>query len=311
MKNSILWNHLAQTKFARITETFLHKFRQPGMPNNRLAAWDPLDPSLRYFKFLLMHFVNSKKKRFFLNYAKIGPTHIGNPVSVPGKFPGADKRKIFVNLDHFLAVEEYTFLKNHMGFKGVLDIVEIGAGFGRTAQSILRLVPKVRSYTIVDLPKILNLSACYLKRVLKKKEFRKLRFIEAGSLETLGTIPSWDLAINIDSFQEMPRETIQYYFQKVICKCRFFYSKNPIGKYRPESVGLIGLRKKNLMDVFSLGLSKEFVDIFDEKSMQPARKRHICRYLPTKSFKTVAFEPLGIFPYYLHVLYKNDNQQPA
>lgn len=311
MKISTLWNHLSRTKFARINKTFLRSFRQPGMPNNRLAAWDPLDPSLRYFKFLLFHVVNSKNKRFFRNYAKIGPTLVGNPVHIPVHFRAVDGTKISVNLDHFLAVEEYTFLKNHMGFNGVRDIVEIGAGFGRTAQSILKLAPRTRSYTIIDLPNVLALSSCYLRRVLKQKDFRKLKFIGADSLETLGSFPPCDLAINIDSFQEMPRQTIKYYFQKVIGNCRFFYSKNPIGKYRPESVGLMRLSKKNMMDVFSLGLSRELIDIFDKKSMRLARKKHISHYLPTKSFKAVAFEPLGIFPYYLHVLYKNDNQQPA
>jgi len=285
------------------------------MPNNRLAAWDSLDPSLRYFKFLLFHVVNSKNKQFFRNYAKIGPTHVGNPVHIPVHIPcvgrGGEGGRLSVNLDHFLAVEEYTFLKDHMGFSGVRDIVEIGAGFGRTAQSIIKLAPRTRSYTIVDLPNVLALSSCYLKCVLKQKDFRKLRFIAPESLETLGSFPPCDLAINIDSFQEMPPQTIKYYFQKVIGNCRFFYSKNPIGKYRPESVGLVRLSKKNMMDVFSLGLSKELIDIFDKKSMQLARKNHIKHYLPTKSFKAVAFEPLGIFAYYLHVLYKNDNQQPA
>lgn len=301
----MLWDHLACTKFSRINKNFLLNFRRPGMPNNRLAAWDPLDPSLRYFKFLLMHFVNSKNKCFFRNYAKIGNTQLGKPVTVPVSFSGTYGRKIFVNLDHFLAVEEYTFLKEHTGFKGVRDIVEIGAGFGRTAQSILKLVPKIQSYTIVDLPNVLTLSSSYLKRVLYPKEFKKLKFIKTNSLKTLTTLPSWDLAINIDSFQEMPKETIHFYFKKVICKCRIFYSKNPIGKYRPDSVGLLRLRKKSMMDVFSLGLSKEIIDIFDENSMKPVRKRHVFRYLPTKSFHAVVSQPLEIFPYYLHVLYKN------
>ena len=305
MKISNLWNNLSKTKFARINKTFLRTFRQPGMPNNRLAAWDPLDPSLRYFKFLLFHVVNSKNKIFYQNYAKIGNTRVGDPVHIPVRLKEVSGGKIDVNLDHFLAVEEYTFLKSHMGLDGVLDIVEIGGGFGRTAQAILKLVPKARSYTIIDLPNILALSSCYLKKVLKQQEFNKLRFIETKSLEKENNFPSFDLAINIDSFQEMPRQTIKYYFQKVISKCRFFYSKNPIGKYRYELVGLAGLNKKKIMDVFSLGLSTEIVDIFDKKSLKDARKKHLCHYLPAKSFKAVAFEPLEIFPYYLHVLYKN------
>jgi len=60
-----------------------------------------------------------------------------------------------------------------------------------------------------------------------------------------------------------------------------------------------------MMDVLSLGLSKDIIDIFDKKSIDQAILKHMGHYTPTRSFKVVAFEPLVIFPYYLHVLYKN------
>jgi hypothetical protein len=75
--------------------------------------------------------------------------------------------------------------------------------------------------------------------VLNEDEFGKLDFVNALTLtEDAYNYHSVDLIINIDSFQEMPPETIKYYLSRIINYARFFYSKNAVGKYRPESVGL-------------------------------------------------------------------------
>jgi hypothetical protein len=82
MKKSKLWENLVNEKFSKIDKDFLSNFREPGNANNRLAAWDPLDKTMRYFKFLLFHQVQSKSKSFFIDYLKIGSTEIGNPVFI-------------------------------------------------------------------------------------------------------------------------------------------------------------------------------------------------------------------------------------
>jgi len=53
MQKSKLWDSLATNQFAKVDEIFLANFRQPGNVNNRLAAWDPYDKTMRYFKFLI------------------------------------------------------------------------------------------------------------------------------------------------------------------------------------------------------------------------------------------------------------------
>ena len=301
MKLSKLWDSLARTKFAKIDEVFLDTFREPGNANNRLAAWDPFDSSMRYFKFLFFHQVQSKDDRFFSGYARIGNTSLGRPVTL--KSPSG----LDLNLDHFFSIEEYTFLSTNLDFTEIERVVEIGAGFGRTAQALIKLVGNVRQYAIIDIPEVLELSRAYLKMVLTKAEFAKLVFVNALTLndhihECEFRTP--DLIINIDSFQEMPQETIRYYLDKLITDARFFYSKNPIGKYRPESVGLSGVNEDQLMDVFSLGLSTDVIDIFNEGELVAARLKHIQQYRPSELFDVIATEPLGIFPYYLNVLYQ-------
>lgn len=306
MKISKLWDSLVKDKFKNIDESFLSNFREPGNANNRLAAWDPFDKSMRFYKFLFFNQIQTKDDEFFINYAKIGNTSLGHPVEL--KLPSGEA----VNLDHFFSIEEYLFLYSHLQFDNISQIVEIGAGFGRTAQTIIKLVDNIDKYVIIDLPEVLSLSVKYLKKVLSKKEFAKLDFVNALALSADDNrdFQNVDLVINIDSFQEMPQETIRYYFSKVINKSQFFYSKNAVGKYRPESVGLYNVNEQQLLDVFSLGLSTDVIDIFNSRELLEARQKHVNQYRPSKQFAVIAQEPLGMFPYYLHVLYgknRSDN----
>lgn len=303
MKISNLWNELEKEKFARIDDSFLSTFRQPGQANNRLAAWDPFDKSMRYFKFLLFHQIQLKDSKFFANYERIGSTALGNPVSL------RTSSGLEINLDHFFSVEEFTFLNENMPLDGVDHILEIGAGFGRLAQALIKLVKGIRKYTIIDLPQILLLSALYLEKVLSKAEFQKINFVNALLFyESPNDFGPLDLVINIDSFQEMPGETVKFYFDRVIDSSRFFYTKNAIGKYAPETVGLYDIPLKQLREIYSLGRSTEVIDIFNSEDLENARQEHIYKYMPSTMPKVIAQEPLGIFPYYLNVLYgRNSN----
>lgn len=304
MKTSKLWDSLAKDKFANIDESFLANFREPGNANNRLAAWDPFDRSMRYFKFLLFHQIQAKDSSFFSNYAKIGLTSLGNPTTLNA--PSGEA----INLDHFFSIEEFTFLNANLNFDKIDNVVEIGAGFGRTAQALIKLVVNIKRYTIIDIPEVLSLSHSYLEKVLSKDEFAKLDFVNALLLpKDIHDLQSVDLVINIDSFQEMPKETIKFYFERIVSKARFFYSKNAVGKYRPESVGLYDVNEQQLLDVFSLGLSTDVIDIFSERELVRARQKHVEQYRPSKQYTIIAQEPLGIFPYYQNVLYERSGDQ--
>jgi putative sugar O-methyltransferase len=300
MKTSELWENLANEKFAKIDAHFLATFRESGNANNRLAAWDPFDQSMRYYKFLFFNEIQKKDDAYFASYLKIGETSLGNPVTLPG--PNGEK----INLDHFFSVEEYFFLRENIKLDDIQNVIEIGAGFGRTAQAIIRLVRNITTYTIVDIPQVLALSACYLEKVLSLDEFAKLDFVNAFEIdENFLNSLAVDLVINIDSFQEMPKETVRFYLENVVSKSKYFYSKNPVGKYSPESVGIYGIEPSRLLDVFSLGLSTDLIDIFDKSELVKAREKHVYMYRPSDRFSVIAQAPLGIFPYYQNVLYKN------
>ena len=293
-KISNLWANLSESLFSQIDDKFIDNFRQPGGVNSRLAAWDPFDPTMRYYKLILFNAAMRWTDDAYLLYRKLGNTNVGNPVTVRSK--GLD-----INLDYLFTINEYMFLKSNMNIQSINSIIEIGAGFGRTCHALLKLLPNLTSYTIIDLPELLNLRAGVLARVVPD-HMQKISFINA-TVETDWQNISADLVINIDSFQEMLPETIKQYFDNVINRSSNFYINNPIGKYLPESVGITNPNKIDIMDVFQLGYCRNVIDIFDETQLNRARDNFVQSYMPGSEWQAVAQSPMEIVPYYHNVLY--------
>ncbi len=301
-KSSRLWADITASLFSRIDAEFLESFRAPGGANRRLAAWDPFDKSMRYYKFLLFNIARGKPREFFDLYRRVGTTGTGGPVTVTV----ADCR---VDIDYLFAVEEFQFLRERLDLGMVSKVVEIGAGFGRTCHALLSLAPAIREYTIVDLPQVLNLSQAYLRRAAPALVDR-VRFVANDDVAAWRGVRS-DLAINIDSFQEMPPGVIDEYMNGIVAGASAFYCKNPIGKYKPECVGLPELSPEQLLDVYSLGYSRTVLDLFDERELAAAREAYLSDYRPRggAGWRLVADEPMSMFPYVHHALYAvNDSR---
>jgi hypothetical protein len=175
----------------------------------------------------------------------------------------------------------------------------LGGGFGRTAHTLLKLHPNIKKYTIIDLPKILKITNKYLQKVLPDK-IQKINFIPANDLNTWKKLKE-DLAINIDSFQEMPKETIYKYLQNVFANANYVYIKNPVCKYNPK---LLGIETSKKFDVFSLGLMNQVCNIYDENELNKMRKIFNKKYCPSKIHKIINAKPCNLYSYYQNVLYK-------
>ncbi len=295
-KISDLWNSLSDELFARVDDDFVDNFRTPGGANNRLAAWDPFDATMRYYKFILFEAARHRPESFYDLYRRLGDTSVGNPVSVKVK-------SLDINLDYLFSVDEFLFLDSAMDTRSVDTVIEIGAGFGRTCHALTRLLPHLDSYTIIDLPQLLKLSRAVLTRTVPD-QMNKISFVDATDENAWRGIES-DLVINIDSFQEIPPETIDKYYESVIRNAGAFYIKNPIGKYTPDSVG-VGTAAGNparLQDVFSLGYCRDVIDIFDEDALLPARAAFVSAYAPGDDWRAAAQAPMELVPYYHNTLY--------
>ena len=217
-----------------------------------------------------------------------------------------------VNADYLAAIEEWMFLNENDGLGDVSSVVEIGAGFGRTCHTLLTLSPQIEEYSIIELDQMLNLSKKYLGKVAPEL-IGRVKFISSENLDIQMQLRC-DLAINIDSFQEMPLPIIHGYMKRVVRRADKFYCKNPVGKYLSETVGMSELGADNLLDVFKLGRCTNVVDIFCENGLNDARKKYLHEYCPPPydvqdiymPYKVTAVKAMELFPYFHHALFERN-----
>lgn len=269
----------------------LENFRELGSVNGKLTSWNANEQSSRWFKFLIFNTVKQKSDDFFIKYSHLGNTSLGNPPYI--KF-----NDLKINLDYLLAIDEYEFISKNIEINEIKNVFEIGAGFGRTTHVMLKLIKNLEHYVIIDLPELLELSKKYLESVLNKDEFSKVTFLSSEENHNKNIDP--DLVLNINSFQEMYPEVIDFYKKEYISQSKYFFSRNAICKYNPSDVDIEG---KNSDDVFELGYCREVVNIFDNKEIKNQLKFYIDRYNPGDWSFLSGEEDL--FPYYYKVIYKN------
>jgi hypothetical protein len=288
---SVLWQHLCEELYSNVDDKFLSGFREPDNPANRFSTWQPKESTFRYYLTLVFNEVRKKDENFFINYKKLGDTLLGSPLCVSAQ-------GVQVNLDYLTSIEEYDFLCRNLDSHKIESVVEIGAGFGRTAHTLLKLCPNIKKYTIIDLEPMLKISSKYLQKVLTG-DASKLKFIAANNFGEWRAVRA-DLGINIDSFQEMPKQTIASYIDDLLAKVNSVYIKNPVCKYNPNLLGIEGGTRH---DVFSLGLMTEVANIFDEVELTEMRKIYAARYCPSLNHKVLNASPSELFSYFQHILY--------
>jgi putative sugar O-methyltransferase len=85
------------------------------------------------------------------------------------------------------------------------SIVEVGAGYGRTAYTLLNVFPEA-TYTIVDIEPALSISNWYLTSLFPAERLRFFAPHEASRLEA-----DVDLVVSISSLSEMRRDQVAGY----------------------------------------------------------------------------------------------------
>lgn len=107
-----------------------------------------------------------------------------------------------------------------------MHLIEIGVGFGGFASVLLRMHPGIASYTLVDLPEVLNIAQRYLSEA---HVATKIRYISAAPCKNLlpaATLASlfepraqgYDLAISMYAFAEVALPWRQAYFEKILAR---------------------------------------------------------------------------------------------
>jgi putative sugar O-methyltransferase len=133
------------------------------------------------------------------------------------------------SVEEAYAIVEAWELAGHIGTPRV--VVELGAGYGRLAYVARRLF-KECTYVILDLPEALLCASSWLERVLpgEVQPYAASRSERHLGREQLCSRPVWTLGahqiealedgavdafVNIHSFAEMPRESIDNYFRHI------------------------------------------------------------------------------------------------
>jgi len=157
------------------------------------------------------------------------------------------------------SVLEYQSIAEPVAGSGELQtVMELGAGYGRTAFVFLRLMPAVR-YVVVDIPPALYVAERYLSSQFRDRKIFQFRPFssydeiraEFESAQIAFLLPnqaellpdkSVDLTVNISSFHEMRMDQVRYYFDQIErLTRRWFYlkewkmSRNP---YEKEQFGV-------------------------------------------------------------------------
>jgi hypothetical protein len=287
---SALWKNLQQGVFRDAATIDLGTFRRPGTLNNRLAAWDPIARDHRYYKTILFNTASAMPDRFFELYRQLD-TSLGDPVSVK-------VRGVAVDLDYLLSVDELLFLEDTLA--NVASICEIGAGFGRTCHALLATRPEITRYTIIDLPETIALSRRYLRQMLDDALFQKIAFVPADGAHD---VSAHDCFINIDSMAEMDADVVRNYQRLIDARGASFYTKNTVGKYTPENVGITQYNQQELEAALAAGVLTQIVDIFDDAAIADAATRYEEVMRPGESWTLARSAPSVPWMYFRHALY--------
>jgi hypothetical protein len=117
-----------------------------------------------------------------------------------------------VSRDLLDSIIEINFLDRHLGFSSgrAVNVLDIGAGYGRLAHRMATAFPNLRKYYCVDaVPESTFISDYYLRY---RNMTGRCRVVP---LDQLDQIEAVDLAVNIHSFSECRNRVVEWWLHKV------------------------------------------------------------------------------------------------
>jgi SAM-dependent methyltransferase len=157
-------------------------------------------------------------------------------------------RKRLISQDLAMASLDVNAMANYASLGSVKRVLEIGAGYGRTAYLYRRMFPNAQ-YFIVDIAPALAVSQNYLATVFGEDAVsrcgagtvgaRALNFLLPHQLDAMPD-DHFDLVINISSFDEMPPEVSTGYLKAIgrVCRGHFYLNGHARTSDRGMRLGL-------------------------------------------------------------------------
>ncbi len=261
--------------------------------NFRLAYWDPSNNGVRYFKFLIYN-LSSLLTPDQLRKITKSKIEIGNPISITYK-------NTKISMDGLLSLYEAEFIGNHLNINNK-TVLEIGAGYGRTADFLLSNY-NVKKYVIVDLDNSIKLSQRYLKKTLSKSNFLKVEFISANKLPAFHGKLSVDLCLNANSFAEMDKDVVYNYLSFINQHAKYFYVRNPLGKYLDKSLDNHFRGSLAVKRALQLGVLRDIIDVYNSDQVERQSAKFLKAYQPGKQWLALGSDWAKPWSFYWQALY--------
>jgi putative sugar O-methyltransferase len=291
---STQWDNISRHWVTEDVAGELSHFKS-GRVNHKLAIFNPDVNGVRYLKTLVHNLAAGLGAEDWARLRRIRNREVGDPFTV--RIDGED-----ICLDYLQAVLELGFIERRLDLTEA-RVVEIGAGYGRTCHALLSNHDLV-SYHIIDLPNTLRLSRGYLHATLDAERFDKITFVPVDEVEQVLGSCRFELAININSFTEMPPDTVRAYLALIDRRCTAFYVKNPVGKYMDKTLDGHTQGREVVRMALETGLLRQIVDIDDSRAVRAAVPAFIAAYQPGEAWSPVADDHALPWTYFWQALYR-------
>ena len=116
--------------------------------HNIFANWSPYQRGLTFHNFLINYYVKQNKLPFIKFKKNLNNFNIGNPPHI------FFNEKFYISYDDCLSFEEIFFLKKYIKTKKKINVIEVGPGYGRTVECVLKNF-NVNQYFCIDYKNIL------------------------------------------------------------------------------------------------------------------------------------------------------------
>ena len=239
-KNEISFYNPSDTLWKNLSNVFSNTIATQGIKNiqnqdefNNLFSYVLPYGNLKNEIHLWLYFNLLKERDTFgiLNKTTALPSEIYDftSSSIPNR-PLRNNEKI-INWDYLISIDTILTISsiNPEILNSPLKVCEIGSGWGRVAYYLTQINKDI-SYHIFDIPHVLYVSHEYLKENVKHTDFYNYKeskillkektqrhgifFYTPHFLEEFEN-KTFDLTINIASFQEMNQEQVNGYFKKI------------------------------------------------------------------------------------------------
>ena len=271
--NDSLWDYIEKHQIPEAGSFDLSSFKSEAT-NFKIALFNPQTNGVRYLRTLIFNLCQQLSDKHWEYLSWVKNRDLGDPIVV-----SFNNQKIC--LDYLQAALELDFLSEHLPKKN-LNVLEIGAGYGRTAHALISNF-QICSYTIVDREACRNLSCSYLSEVLSPEQFAKICFLSPDEYFQQKE-RRYEICLNIDSFNEMPAEVVSTYLASIEKNSASFYSKNPLGKFLDRSLDAHADGEQLVELALNSGLIRNRIDIFNQAEILKQRNIFLDTYCPSSSW---------------------------